>query len=258
MFKRLRYIFQRPIETEYAGTRYGGWLIPSGVLGPGSICYCAGAGEDISFDVELVKRFGCEVWIIDPTPRAERHFADLVESVTAAKPFSINNDPALFYDLSAEQLGRLHYLPYGLWTESGTQKFFAPKEEAHVSHSILNLQSTDAWFAGSVRRLSDLMSELGHDRVDLLKLDIEGAETNVLDTVLEDRLDVRVICTEFDEASHTRDPAVKERTNSLITRLRREGYVLAHIDDSMQALFVRKDVVDRMRAGKPPSHKLSA
>src|SRR5262245_47478917 len=52
------------------GTRYGGWTIPDRVLGADSICYCVGVGEDISFDLDLVRRYGSTVYAFDPTPRA--------------------------------------------------------------------------------------------------------------------------------------------------------------------------------------------
>ena len=47
-----------------------------------SLCYCAGAGEDISFECALVERYGCRVRIIDPTPRATQHFHDAGETKT--------------------------------------------------------------------------------------------------------------------------------------------------------------------------------
>src|SRR5712692_3232196 len=57
------------------GTVYGGWIIPANSgLSADSVCYSAGAGEDISFDCALIERFYCQVRVIDPTPRAITHF----------------------------------------------------------------------------------------------------------------------------------------------------------------------------------------
>ena len=53
------------------GTEYGGWTIPANYLTESSICYLAGAGEDISFDVGIVEKYGCQVLLFDPTPRAK-------------------------------------------------------------------------------------------------------------------------------------------------------------------------------------------
>src|SRR3990167_849454 len=67
-----------PYDLMRLGTQYGGWIIPKNhTLTGDSICYLAGAGEDISFDCALAKQFGCNVRIVDPTPRAIRHFEDL-------------------------------------------------------------------------------------------------------------------------------------------------------------------------------------
>jgi FkbM family methyltransferase len=225
-------------------------VIPSGFIGEHSICYCVGAGEDISFDAQIAERFRASVWVMDPTPRAIDHFAGLAKSVAAGTPFPINNNPAATYDLSAEGLARIVYLPFGLWKASDLLRFYAPKNPAHVSHSILNLQHTEAWFEAQVKRLSEVMQDLGHDHVDLLKLDIEGAEYEVLDSILEDRLDVRVICVEHDEWAQSRDAhAAERRLNGSIGRMQKGNYVLVHTDDSPNVLYVRKDVFAGIAAG---------
>ena len=41
------------------------------------------------------------------------------------------------------------------------------------------------------------MAELEHDRIDLLKLDVEGAEYEVLKPLLGGDLKVRVLCVDF-------------------------------------------------------------
>jgi FkbM family methyltransferase len=231
------------IATERLGTEYGGWVIPSGFIGEHSICYCVGAGEDVSFDTQLAERFRANVWVMDPTPRAIRHFAELTESVAAGNPFPINRNPATTYDVSAEGLARIAYLPFGLWKTSDVLRFYAPHNPAHVSYSILNLQHTDTWFEAPVKRLSDVLRDLGHDHVDLLKLDVEGAEYEVLDTILEDRLDVRVICVEHHEWAQSRDARTAERLDSSISRMHEGSYVLVHSDHSANVLYMRKDVL---------------
>ncbi|HML19507.1 MAG TPA: hypothetical protein PKD74_02920, partial [Candidatus Dependentiae bacterium] len=37
------------------GSKYGGWVIPDKYITETSLCYCVGAGEDISFDLELIE-----------------------------------------------------------------------------------------------------------------------------------------------------------------------------------------------------------
>jgi hypothetical protein len=50
------------------GSDYGGWRVPGGLIGPGWICYCVGAGGDVSFDLELIRRYGATVRAVDPVP----------------------------------------------------------------------------------------------------------------------------------------------------------------------------------------------
>lgn len=164
------------------GSDYGGWSVPLSWLGPDAICYCAGVGEDITFDLALIAATGAVVHAFDPTPRAVAH----VRAAAAGQPKFV-----------------LH--PEGLWKSDTTQRFYAPRDPAHVSHSILNLQATRAYFDAPCRRLSSKMRELGHPRLDLLKLDVEGAEYAVLDSLLEDQVWPRILCVEFDSRSPFRE-----------------------------------------------------
>src|ERR1700688_4742769 len=52
------------------GSSYGGWAIPDNYLNSNSIAYTVGVGEDITFDLALVKEYGCKVFAFDPTPIA--------------------------------------------------------------------------------------------------------------------------------------------------------------------------------------------
>jgi FkbM family methyltransferase len=208
----------RPPGLERIGTVYGGWVIPVHLLARDSICYCAGVGEDISFDVGLMDRFGCDVHAFDPTPRAIQ-----------------------FVERHGGTLPRFHFHPYGLWNEDAVLKFYAPADPTHVSHSILNLQKTDQYFEAPCRRLSGVMKDNGHAHLDLLKLDIEGAEYKVLESLIEDRLDVGVICIEYDEIRNPLDRGYRERLRGSLDRLLAHGYRLASVEISNYTLVRNGD-----------------
>ena len=179
---------------ERIGSDYGGWVVPVDLLGADSIAYCAGVGEDVTFDLALIERLGCEVWAMDPTEAAARHVSGI------------------------EMPARFHFLPVGVWSEDTTLRFFAPADDEHASWSALNLQHTDRSVEAPVRSLRSLMDELGHDRIDLLKLDVEGAEYPVIHQMLDEEIPVRVLCFELHP---TRAPWAPPR---LIARLQRGGY----------------------------------
>ena len=182
---------------------YGGWIVPTDKLHPDAVCYLAGAGEDISFDVQLVKRFACQVFIFDPTPRAKKHFDEVIQSAVTGK--RIQGTTGEYYDIDADSISTLKFESVGLWKQEETLRFYAPKDPSHVSHSISNLQHTGEYFLAPVNRLSKLMKANEHRQLDILKLDIEGAEFDVIDTILEDEVRIRILCVEFhksDEHPH--------------------------------------------------------
>jgi FkbM family methyltransferase len=177
------------------GSDYGGWAVPADRIGPQSVCYCVGIGEDTSFDVGLIERYGCTVHAFDPTPAAVAHVAR-----EPVRP-------------------RFHFHPVGLWSTEGEIPFHAPQNPADASYSALNLQATRRTILCPVKRLSTLMSELGHDHLDLLKMDIEGAEFEVLDSIVADRLSIDTICVEFH-----RDIASIDRIAETIRKLDTAGW----------------------------------
>ena len=207
------------------GTDYGGWVIPEGAVHAASVVWCAGAGEDISFDLALIARYGCRVHCIDPTPRAVAHVEALTERTGRGEPMPINGKPEHTYGrVTPDVLERLTFHPIGLWHRDDTLKFFAPKRDEHVSHSAVNLQGTSTFFEARCRSPKSLMRELGQDRIDLLKLDIEGAEHAVLDHLLDERIFPAVLCVEFDYAARGKRRRAAVRR---LWRLADEGYRLA-------------------------------
>jgi FkbM family methyltransferase len=188
--------YQYPGKLDKLGSsHYGGWTVPSDTLNDHSVCYLGGAGEDISFDVALAQRFGCSVHIFDPTPRARKHFDDLIESVKTGK--RLRSTTGEYYDVHIDSLPKLNFEAIGLWSQSETLRFYAPKDQSHVSHSISNLQHTEEFFLAPVKRVSEIMNSKGHNCLDILKLDIEGAEFEVIDSLLEDHVAIRILCVEF-------------------------------------------------------------
>jgi len=164
------------------GSEYGGYVVPLGVLDSDSTVYSCGVGEDVTFDLALIAEIGCGVHAFDPTPRA----AKFAIGVSAREP-------------------RFHFLPYRVWNADETMRFFAPEDESHVSHSIGNLQHTQEYFDAECRSIHSIMAELGHTKIDLLKLDVEGAEYEILRSVVEHDIPVRVVCAEFHEVTSIAD-----------------------------------------------------
>jgi hypothetical protein len=72
------------------------------------------------------------------------------------------------------------------------------------------------------KRMADLMVELGHDHIDILKLDIEGSWYEVLQDILASKLSISVICVEFDT------PTTIARVLRTITALGESEFIPIH------------------------------
>lgn len=216
-------------KLERFGTKYGGWIIPFELLDDKSVCYTVGAGEDISFDSELAEKLGANVYIFDPTPRAIAHFEELKKSILENTRMNVNNDPDLFYSLKTGNLEKMHYYDYGIWKKDSIEKFYAPKKKEWVSHAIINSQKTTEYFEGECKKISTVMKELGHNKLDLLKLDVEGAEYEIIDSILEDKIPIKILCVEFDEINFD-DYASFRNIRRAIKNLLRNGFEIINID----------------------------
>jgi hypothetical protein len=77
--------------------------------------------------------------------------------------------------------------------------------------------------------LNTIMVELGHAKIDVLKMDIEGAEYEVLTDLIERRIRPSQILVEF---HHRFDGIGKDHTLQVMNRLARAGYQIAFVSSS--------------------------
>src|SRR5579872_2354803 len=186
---------------EFLGSSYGGYVLPKHEIERGAICYSFGAGEDISFESELVAALPVEVHIFDPTPRAIAYVNGAIDALFEQKCAYVN---------------RLHMHPWGVWSDDQEMKFYAPKNPTHVSHSVVNLQHTEEYFLADCRRPSSIMAALGHANITLVKLNIEGAEYEVIRTMFGEGILPQVICINFDELHTSIDSGARQRLRGLV------------------------------------------
>jgi hypothetical protein len=73
---------------ESLGSDYGRKYVVASILGPKPLLVSGGVGEDITFDVEFVSKFGANAVLIDPTPRAVEHIS-AVKSRFGKKTMSV-------------------------------------------------------------------------------------------------------------------------------------------------------------------------
>lgn len=202
--------------TRFYGSPYGGWALPEGVVNADSVIYSFGIGEDASFDLALIEDTGCRIFGFDPTPKSLRW----VQGNVKEPKFIIQ--------------------PWALGPSDGKLELWLPKNPEHVSASCRpsEAMSHDS-FVAECKSLESVMRELRHEKVDVLKMDIEGAEYEVLRSLVSgtvlDRIGLLLI-----EFHHWMPSFKREDTLSAIGSLRGRGWVIQWVSESgHEVLFGR-------------------
>lgn len=205
------------INCERLGTEYGGFYVPKDCIHANDIIYSFGIGEDLSFSQRIVDRGGI-VYAFDPTPKAIRY---VMENQLFSNP-------------------RFHFMPYGLSDKNGKEDFYLPTRKDWVSASVIKHQNVDKENVIQVemRTMRTIMEELGHEKIQLLKMDIEGSEFKVVDDIMNPllkRVNCELICME----THERFFESKKCADNLYNTMLRNGFYDIY-GTSAEPTFVRK------------------
>lgn len=222
------------------GTIYGGWNLPESIyLDCDSIIYSAGVGEDISFDILIQEKYKSNIILIDPTERACTHLDEI-------KQFYKTGDPKFTGDIQTDYLriignskpdfSKFTYVKKGVWSKSAELKFYKPLNQKYVSHTLIENMYSSKYDIVEVDSVKNIMNALGHDHIDVFKIDIEGSEIEVVNQMLEDKIFPKYLCIEFDLKLKKVD--YNNETNSLINRLAQSGYEMKNNED-WNCLFVQ-------------------
>lgn len=137
-------------------TEYTIRLILTRALHADSVVYAFGVSRHIETEEQWASQIGCTVHLFDPTEPA-------IEFMEKHAP-----DPLLKFD------------PMGVWTYTGTLKFYMDKRDWVKNLSAVNLYHNSSYVEAPCMTLPDIMKKYGHDHIDMLKMDIEGSALPVL------------------------------------------------------------------------------
>ncbi len=206
--KTIRYLYGQDffptldlkITSQRLGSDYGGWNVLLDKLDKNSVIYSFGVGEDISFDLSLIKHLNAKIYAFDPTPKS----IEWVKRQTLPDNFQL--------------------LEFGIASFDGEISFNPPINPDHVSHTILDRPDTSKnSIVVPVKRYETIIKELGHTEIDLLKMDIEGAEYEVIDDIIASSIKPKQLLIEF----HHRFPGVGvPKTTTSLKKLKDAGYLL--------------------------------
>lgn len=158
----------------FIGTEYGGYPILKNHLNENSVCYCAGAARDISFEEGLTELYNPEILIFEPAPN---HFK-FVEGKLEGKTLDKTKTKAFQVGLDGDNVEMEFY-------SGGNSDSWSSYKKHSTSIKV------------QMKKLSTLMKENNHSKIDVLKIDIEGSEYGVIDDIIENNLDIDMIAVEM-------------------------------------------------------------
>jgi len=183
------------------GNKNAQFMVNPAIISETDIVYSVGIGTDISFDLQMIEKFNLSVFAFDPTPKS-------VEWLSRQQ---------IPYGFKA--------FPYGLANYTGDADFYLPENDNFVSASMISKQS-EAFTRVKVRTLDDIMKELGHTYIDILKMDIEGAEYDVIENILGSGIQVHQLLVEYHHRFH---PKGIKKTRESIEKLEKAGFALFYV-----------------------------
>lgn len=211
-FKRIsgRELWLRPEVDRTVSVSPDGWKYLAEGLRPGALVYSLGVGDQVDFDLDLIGRFGVTVHAFDPTPFAE----DWVRGQDLPSQFVFH--------------------PWAAAAEDGSLRLYRRMNTRGARSAVMWTADENAGDAGDyidapAYTIASMMRQLGHARVDMLKMDVEGAEYGILDGLAGSAELPRQLLVEY----HHRFPGIgKQRTADSIAALRRLGYRIFAISET--------------------------
>lgn len=195
------------IRKKWFGNHYGGFYVATDYVNENSIVYSFGIGEDISFDSELINKYHCKVFGFDPTPKSIKW-------------------------IGSRQLPQeFKFYGFGISDKTESATFYFPKNPHFVSGSVVvqsNVNATQG-IEVELKSLADTVKLLGHTKIDILKMDIEGSEYTVIENILDSGIEIGQILIEFHDRFFENGRA---KTIHVLNQMKNAGYLIFGISET--------------------------
>lgn len=203
-------------KKRWYGSEYGGFFVCEEILKNREqvIVYSCGVGTDISFDVEIMRKYKqSKIFAFDPTPISMKWIAN-------------QKLPDNFL-----------FSPIGISNKNGTEKMYFPKKFG-VSYGVFNWDNENKdEIMVEMQTIDRIAEQYGHKFIDILKMDIEGSEFVVIDSLDFKKIQFGQILVEFHERFLENDNNTLEKTISL---LEENGYECFAVSDDFEYSFINK------------------
>ena len=164
-----------------------------------------------------MKKHGCKIFPFDPTPKS----IDYIKK---------QNLPNLFT-----------FFSFGISdSKSGVSNFYLPQNPKGVSGSLIinDFVSSKNSIQVEMRSFSDIVNELGHQHIDVLKMDIEGSEYAVLEKILASEITIDQLLIEFHDRLFDQE---NYKSKEIVEKMNRKGYeVFASSSTYEEISFIHK------------------
>ena len=205
--------YECPGKVSLGSKKHWSWCVCPVGINSSSIVYSLGVGRNISFDIAMIEKYNVRVYAFDPTPGS----IEWVKSRTVPE--------------------RFHFFDYGIASfDAAAMLYDNPK---HSSQSILHRpKGEENGIEVQFHKLKTVMDKLGHEKIDVLKMDIEGAEYEVLDNVLSSDIKVDQLLVEF---HHNKFRNIKvSDTRRIIGELHKNGFRIFYVSERQREFsFIR-------------------
>lgn len=232
------------------GSSYGGWTICQCAdhFSDQGIFISAGVGEDISFDIEVLRASRLLAFLVDPTDRAENHVKKyLCASEQLMEPIysDTGNQPVDGYFSTEDIKKRMKLIKKALWVDNNGLDLYPPPTTSYVSYRLTNtagekksarrFPSIDITTIVAQIETDEILS--GEPKVVVLKMDIEGSEFSVIVDLTKNNIRPKQLLVELDFMREKNPYLQSLRLYSILRIIKKHRYRLAHIE-KLNCLFL--------------------
>lgn len=205
LYNRIKFKHLKPTykcNKQWYGNKNGGFYLNPDLINSDSIVYSFGIGEDISFDKDVIFTHECKVFGFDPTPKSIKWVKDGYTPV------------------------KFEFIEVGLSIKPNLEWFYLPLNKNHVSGSMQKHDHLSEAVLLPMNSFSQIKKILNHDHVNVVKMDIEGSEYDVMDSIDADQIAVELHERFFKDG--------KVKSIKLVNELKQRGYEIFAVSRSFE------------------------
>ncbi|QIK78074.1 FkbM family methyltransferase [Sphingomonas piscis] len=220
------------ISKEHFG-KVGNYLLHRVRAGSRPVIYSFGVGNDVTFDTEAADLFEVPVYMFDPTPAV----ADFMKQYEGDQRLVFKNQGIFSRDAELKLYTSDKVLNSSLYPIHGKEK-----------HEIVRCRTLDGF-----------MAENGHDRVDILKMDVEGVADDVLEQIMDEtQIRPLQIVTEFEIKGIENPLTYLPRLPAVVQKLKDNGYMIFNQlltrKATIELIIVHRSLYEEFDAGDPSGY----